>query len=331
VEEGPGVEAFERELAVAQGIGLTVRQNESLETEQEEHTFEVPVAAGECVSFVASAWGWVAVEAVHLEEAGEQLSLHTPEGMVGHTQYCAPAATVLQAHVDIDHQDGVMGRAAYSGGTLRYAILVGRPPEGLSSLNRGTLTPEARNRVAPTEVLRRAERLAQGKTQWGPPLEIASYRARLVPETAETYQHLRELAQNQDPREMTPHLDLLPETAPPAWRPLAAGEGVYPLPAGDSGPASAPAMAFEGRTAVRLLAVVDATALGRCVEVQLVRNVWDSETSARRLVVGGAPTSSASREGNVMSERVCEGRATYVTEGSDQSPYLLRVYIDAAE
>ncbi len=87
-------------------------------------------------------------------------------------------------------------------------------------------------------------------------------------------------------------------------------------------------MAFEDRTPMRLLAVVDASALGRCVEVQLVRNVFGSETSARRLVGGGAPTGSTSREGNVMSDRVCEERATYVAEASDQTTYLLRIYAD---
>lgn len=320
VDQAPGEDAFNRELGVAQAIGLVVRHHESIETEEDVHRFDVAVAAGECAAVVASAWGWIHVDSVGLGEGETELSQHTPSGMVGHTQYCATSHTTLTARIDLQHQDGLMGRAAYSGGTLRYAVLVGRPPGGISSLTRGYMTAEARGRLPATETLRRADQLAAGRASWGPVLPVASYRARLVPETAESYQHLRALAQNQDPAEMTPRIDLLPATAPAAFRPLSTA-AAYPLVSGDGLSTSTPAMAFEGTTPVRVLAVVDAAALGRCVDVQLIRNVWGSETPSRRL-----NGSSGTRDGNVLSDRVCGARATFVTDGTDHSPYLLRLY-----
>ncbi|MFK7989028.1 MAG: hypothetical protein AB8I08_23625 [Sandaracinaceae bacterium] len=321
--------AFERERAVADNLGLTVQQSETLETDREEHRFEVPLSEDECVAFVAAAWGYVGVDAVRLQDGEETLSLSTPSGLAGHTQYCATRDITVTADVSIEHQDSILGRAAYSQGTLRYAVLTGRLPAGIHSLNRGSLTSHAVERLAPSAATYEADQLAEDKSPWGPPLAVAPYRARLVPESTAAYEHLRGLAQNQNPDEMTPRIDLLPDTVPALWRPLV-NDGAYPIPSGDEGPTSVPAMAFEESTPVRVLAVVDAEALGRCVDVQLVLNLWGRETSARRRSVSGDPPDSSTRAANVMSDRVCAGRATYVADGDDHSPYLLRIFGEAA-
>lgn len=312
--------AFEREVAVAEALGLAVTEDERVTTSEAYLQTRVAVPAGACVAVVATASGGGQLKYLHLSREYESVSVDDRlRGLAAHVQTCVDQATTLDVSMYAEHQEGVFGRPVFSRAEIHYAVLVGQPEGGPAALNRGNITPFGAGSMSQREVLRAADAWVQGRTPRGPALRIRPFRARLVPETTGSYDALRELARNGRTisQTLSPHIDRLPASVQVAWGALPAA---YESP---EGALSTPAMAFEASIPVRVLAVIDGDALPLCVDVRLVRMSWGASSWARRY---RAPREQ--REANFMTDRVCEGRVVYVTDAGDQTDYQLQLYAE---
>jgi hypothetical protein len=325
VDDALAVSSFEREAEVAAHLGLTPgpRQTQALPVPAD---WEIPLALGpgECAAVIASASGAYDVSNLTIDDDGgplvERASTH---GIAQHVQWCSASGATLHARPVFGNRRGLFGDEGT--GTLHYAIYRGALPGTFTALDRGVPTARGARSVPRDVHLAAADRFVGGRTPIAPPIEIASYRARLIPETVATYRRMHELSDNGRGDPVTPRYDPLPADTPAAWRPLAPS-GVTPV-ASIRGSVSwhrtedHPAVAFHEGEAHRLLAVVDPSVLGGCATIQFVRLLHGYRAVVRRS--DGAYLTS---QRNVASERVCGGGArAYIAPASDQERYLLRV------
>ncbi|MBX3268986.1 MAG: hypothetical protein KF729_01925 [Sandaracinaceae bacterium] len=321
--------AFARESAAAAAVGLAP-EGEGASVELDRcalPAFDVPAAAGECVAVVAAASGTCVVTAATIEGADGEILARAPNAgaVASHVAWCAERDANLRARVELSSRSSAWQSDA---ATAYHRVHRGRPPALFDALERVVPTAAGARSVSTAFMLRHADRLAAGRAPLGPAIEIADYRARLVPEQPATYAELHRLADNRRGTPITPRWDPLGADAPPAWRPFAPPGGVSPLATLGVGLSLAPsrdhpAVGYVNGAARRTLAVIHPPALGaRCVDVQLVRLAFGY--AARVDTSSGAALAT---DRHVSHGAVCAaGPVALFAREDDRERYLLRIF-----
>jgi hypothetical protein len=319
--------AMARESAAAVGIGLTpgVREQEELRS-GDDREIPLPMQAGECVAVIAASSGTFVVESIVIADAAGRKLVDAPEGGVARqAQWCAETNATWRATIDVHHTSGASPNRH---GTLHYAIARGRPTALFLALNRAVPTAEEARRVPSNRLMAISDRRSGGRAILGQPIRIASFRARLVPETPATYARLHSLASNGVSTPISPRFDPLPDDAPANWRPSAAAGQPTERRALAGSLATDPskthaAVGFVDGEARRVLAVIDPSILPHCTTIHFVRMLY----GYRAHVVRG-DGSELSRDHNVAEDRLCPGGRprAYLALPGDQERYVLRMF-----
>ncbi len=338
--------SFDAEERVATSMGFASDQTREAEHDDDDSPPDVVslhVEAGECVAAIAAVWGFQHLSRLALAEqrgggSRRVVSESEPEGAVGQVQWCTDRAATFAVTVERRDVD-LYGRAGHTaaGVLVRTYRAPGSRIGGTRALKRGHIPDDALPLLSGLVMDAADSELTSGATPiLAEPLAIETMSARLIPEDVVTYAELHRGARGRATRVVNPRFTPLPSVVPASWRPGVAPGTTRSMEAlraqvrpSEQPSTTHPAVRDTEDGFSRVLLVVDANRLGpRCVELQLVRDLYGQRATVKRAPAGRAELREVRSVENVAVDRICQGHGilVYVTPATDQARYWARLY-----
>ena len=297
---------FEEERRLALDAGLEPFEESSTTDTGLERAF--PVAEGECVALIVATHGLRDLEIARLSLAGRG-HRDVPPGYdraLVHHAICADRATTgtIEIHTSMQQPDW-----PETAGGIRFAILRGAVAD--PTRYRRLSIPGGRPTAAERAVLARQDELTVRSARMVEPLRAPLGSAVVLPETRAAFAAARAL---------TGAPELVPRFV----------HGADPL--ATAGDRAIPARAHTSRGVERLIAALDAGALGApCVEVWIGR-LDDRALEVRRIEIPTLDEITLEEGDTLARDVICPagGLFLYVTDDSISAPFSITAYRSTA-